>query len=466
MDYLPVFMDVKKRFCLVAGGGEVAFRKATLLQRCGARLLVVAPDIRDDLRALVEQSDGEIRQREFQDSDLDDAMLVIAATSDEAVNQRISHLASARKMPVNVVDQPELCTFIVPAIVDRSPVVLAISTGGSSPVLTRQLKEKLEISIPAAYGRLAAMLGRFRAKVKEQISDFEHRTRFWENLLQGPLSEMVFAGKDQEAEAYIEHQIGQADELSVQGEVYLVGAGPGDPDLLTLKALRLMYAADVVLYDRLVSPEILARVRPDAEKIHVGKEPKSHPVPQEEINALLVRLAGEGKKVLRLKGGDPFIFGRGGEEIDSLAEKHIPFQVVPGITAASGCACYAGIPLTHRDYSQSVRFVTGHLKNDQVDLDWPALVHGDQTLVIYMGLIGLPNICKQLIAHGMSAEMPIAVVQQGTTNRHFVLTGTLESMPGLLEKTPLQAPTLIIIGQVVKLHRELAWFMPGESLNG
>lgn len=466
MDYLPLFMDIKHRTCLLVGGGEVALRKGALLHRCGARLVVVAPEVGEDLRSLAEDCGGEIHQRVFEDSDLEGVALVIAATSDVAVNQHISELAQSTSLPVNVVDQPDLCTFIVPAIVDRSPVVLAISTGGSSPVLTRQLKEKLEIMIPGAYGRLAAMLGSFRDKVKASIGDFEVRTRFWEKLLSGPLSEMVFSGKDEEAEAYIEHQISHADTLSAQGEVYLVGAGPGDPDLLTLKALRLMYAADVVLYDRLVSPEILAKVRPDADKIHVGKERNSHPVPQEEINAMLLRLAGEGKKVLRLKGGDPFIFGRGGEEIDSLAEEKIPFQVVPGITAASGCACYAGIPLTHRDYSQSVRFVTGHLKNDVVDLDWPHLAREDQTLVIYMGLIGLPNICQQLIAHGMSPEMPIAVVQQGTTVNHFVLTGTLESMPRLLEETPLKAPTLIIIGHVVKLHRELAWFMPDESKSG
>lgn len=458
MDYLPVFLDIKGRTCLLVGGGEVALRKGTLLHRAGAVLRVVAPQVRDELRDLAESSGGEIHQRPFEASDLDDVSIAVAGTNDESVNEQVSRLARERAVPVNVVDRPELCTFIVPAIVDRSPVVIAISTGGSSPVLTRQLKEKLEIVIPAAYGRLASLLGGFRARVKQQIGDFGRRTRFWEKLLSGPLPEMVLSGKEEQAVEYIEHELQNADDIAADGEVYLVGAGPGDPDLLTLKALRLMYAADVVLYDRLVSPEILARVRPDAEKIHVGKRRSFHPVPQEEINTLLVRLAKQGKKVLRLKGGDPFIFGRGGEEIDSLAEQGIAFQVVPGITAASGCASYAGIPLTHRDHSQSVRFVTGHLKDDVVDLDWPALAREHQTLVIYMGLIGLENICQQLISHGMAADMPVAIVQQGTTANQKVLVGTLDNIHQRAVSEDIQPPTLIIIGHVVKLHRQLAWF--------
>ncbi len=463
MDFLPVFLDIKGKTCLLVGGGEVALRKGTLLHRAGARLRVVAPEIRQELYALVESSGGEMRQRVFEPADLEQVNIVIAATSDEAVNEQISVLARAQALPVNVVDRPPLCTFIVPAIVDRSPVVIAISTGGSSPVLTRQLKERLEIMIPAAYGRLASMLGGYRSKVKAVIDDFGTRTRFWEKLLSGPMPEMVFSGKDDQAREYLEALLHNPDAISTGGEVYLVGAGPGDPDLLTLKALRLMYAADVVLYDRLVSPEILARVRPDAEKIHVGKKRSFHPVPQEEINQQLVEYALQGKKVMRLKGGDPFIFGRGGEEIDRLAEMHIPFQVVPGITAASGCASYAGIPLTHRDYSQSVRFVTGHLKNDVVDLDWPQLAREDQTLVIYMGLIGLQNICHQLIAHGMPEQMPIAIVQQGTTPNQKVLTGTLANIHQRVLDEDIQPPTLIIIGHVVKLHRQLAWFRT-ESL--
>ncbi|MEX0738062.1 MAG: siroheme synthase CysG [Pseudohongiella sp.] len=458
MDYLPVFMDVRNQRCLLVGAGEVASRKAALLARTGARLIVVAPLIRDEVRELVAQHQGEIHQRPFRDTDLDEVNLVVAATDNDVVNRHVSELARARRLPVNVVDQTDLCSFIVPAIVDRSPVVIAISTGGSSPVLTRQIKENIEIMLPAAYGRLASLLGSLRDRVKAGVTDFSKRTRFWEKLLSGPMPQLVLSGRDDEAMTLFEQSLADADQDSLQGEVYLVGAGPGDPDLLTLKALRLMYAADVVLYDRLVSPEIMKRVRPDADRIFVGKEAKHHPVPQEEINDLLVRLAREGKKVLRLKGGDPFIFGRGGEEIDRLAAAGLPFQVVPGITAASGCAAYAGIPLTHRDYSQSVRFVTGHMKNDLPDLDWPVLAKEEQTLVIYMGLITLAVICEQLQAYGMDAAMPVGIVEQGTMPQQRVVTGTLQDIAGKAEAASIKAPAIIIIGQVVKLHRELAWF--------
>lgn len=458
MDYLPVFMNVRGQRCLLVGAGEVASRKAALLVRTGATLIVVAPWISDAVRELVSEHGGEIHERGFADQDLDDVVLAIAATDDDQVNQRVSVLARERKLPVNVVDQTELCSFIVPAIVDRSPVVVAISTGGSSPVLTRQLKEKIDIMLPAAYGRLAAVLGSLRERVKQSVTDFSKRTRFWEKLLAGPMPELMLSGREQEAMQLFEANLADADNNTLQGEVYLVGAGPGDPDLLTLKALRLMYAADVVLYDRLVSPEIMKRVRPDAERIFVGKEAKHHPVPQEQINDLLVRLAREGNKVLRLKGGDPFIFGRGGEEIDRLAAAGLPFQVVPGVTAASGCAAYAGIPLTHRDYSQSVRFVTGHLKNDQPDLDWPVLAGESQTLVIYMGLITLAVICEQLQAHGMRSDMPVGIVEQGTLPQQRVVTGTLQDIAAKVAAAQLKAPAIIIIGQVVRLHRELAWF--------
>jgi len=458
MDYLPVFMNVKGQRCLLVGAGEVASRKAALLARTGAHLVVVAPLVRDEVADIVTLHHGEVHQRRFQDSDLEDVVLVIAATDDTGVNQRVSELARARKIPVNVVDQTDLCSFIVPAIVDRSPVVVAISTGGTSPVLTRQLKEKIEILIPAAYGRFAALLGSLRDRVKLGISDFRNRTRFWEKLLSGPMPDLFLAGREAESLSVFEQSLTDAGNIEPQGEVYLVGAGPGDPDLLTLKALRLMYAADVVLYDRLVSADIMKRVRPDAERIFVGKEAKNHPVPQEEINEMLVRLASQGLKVLRLKGGDPFIFGRGGEEIDRLTQAGIPFQVVPGITAASGCSAYAGIPLTHRDYSQSVRFVAGHLKNNQPDLNWPALAAEQQTLVIYMGLLSLPLICEQLQNHGMAPDMPVGIVEQGTLPQQRVVTGTLQDIAGKVEAGGIKAPVIIIIGQVVRLHRELSWF--------
>lgn len=458
MQFLPIFLNVRAQNCLVVGGGEVAFRKAVLLDRAGARIRVVAPKVCKPLEQLVIAGAGELKIREFKESDLDGVFLAVAATDDEAVNRNVSILAKSRGLPVNVVDKPDLCSFIVPSIVDRSPVVIAISSGGTSPILTRQLKEKIEILVPAAYGRLALMLGSFRERVKSVVTDFKTRSRFWETLLSGPMPGMVLAGEENAARRFIEKQLAESGSFEPQGEVYLVGAGPGDPDLLTIKALRLMYEADVVLYDRLVSAEIMLKVRPDAEKIHVGKERAKHSVPQEQINEMLVRLAKEGKKVLRLKGGDPFIFGRGGEEIDKLAEAKIPFQVVPGITAASGCAAYAGIPLTHRDCSQSVRFVTGHLKDGSIDLDWDSLAKEHQTIVFYMGLIGLERICQELINHGAEADLPIALVQQGTTETQWVLRGTLTTMPALVKSNEVKAPTIIIVGKVVALQSKYSWF--------
>lgn len=465
MDYLPIFMDLRGKRCLLVGAGEVASRKAALLVRAGVHLVVVAPDVRDDIRTLVEElkstQGAELHQREFREQDMEDVALVVAATADRDVNRQVSELAHARNLPVNAVDQPELCSFIMPAIVDRSPVLVAISTGGNSPMLTRHLKEQMDLMLPAGYGRLATLLGELRDRVKTHIGDFRLRSRFWEHLLAGTLPELVFSGRREEALQVFEHSLTTWHEESVQGEVYLVGAGPGDPDLLTLKALRLLYAADVVLYDRLVAPAILERVRPDAERIFVGKSAKNHPVPQEEINDLLIRLAREGHRVVRLKGGDPFVFGRGGEEIDKLAQANIPFQVVPGITSASGCASYAGIPLTHRDFAQSVTFVTGHTKHDQPDLNWAMLAQEKQTVVIYMGLLTLRLIVDNLMTHGMASDMPVAVVEKGTTPEQRVITGALNTIAAKVEQAEVGSPALIIIGRVVTLHRQLAWF--GES---
>lgn len=469
MDYLPVFMELRGRRCLLVGAGEVGSRKAALLARAGVNLVVVAPSVRDDVRALVQAlqagQGAELHEREFRDQDLEGMWLVVAATGDSEVNRHISRLATERRLPVNVVDQPELCSFIMPAIVDRSPVLLAISTGGNSPMLTRHLKEQLDLTLPSGYGRLATLLGELRGRVKQRIADFRQRSRFWERLLASSLPELVFSGRRDDALHVFEQTLSSHDASTTQqGEVYLVGAGPGDPDLLTLKALRLLYAADVVLYDRLVSPAVLERVRPDAERIFVGKSAKNHPVPQEQINDMLIRLAREGHRVLRLKGGDPFVFGRGGEEIDRLAQARIPFQVVPGITSASGCASYAGIPLTHRDHAQSVVFVTGHTRDHQPELDWQALVNEQQTLVIYMGLITLPVVSQKLMAHGMASDMPVAVIEKGTTPQQRVLTGTLDNIAGLVEEAGVESPALIIIGRVVNLQRQLAWFgQPGQA---
>ncbi|GAB3381152.1 hypothetical protein GCM10027567_27490 [Spongiibacter taiwanensis] len=319
------------------------------------------------------------------------------------------------------------------------------------------MRSRLESSIPASYGRLANLASRFRDAVKAKFGDIEDRRLFWERVLQGPIAEMVFAGKDAVADQMLAKEIDQAGP-QVGGEVYLIGAGPGDPDLMTFKALRLLQKADVVLYDRLVAPEIVEMCRKDAERVFVGKKRSDHAVPQDGINQLLIDYARQGKKVARLKGGDPFIFGRGGEEIEQLALQHIPFQVVPGVTAAAGCASYSGIPLTHRDYAQSVRFVTGHLKDNSINLPWAELVHSHQTVVFYMGLVGLPSICDQLIAHGRSPDTPIALIQQGTTPNQKVVVGTLSNMVAKIAADPVQAPTLIIVGEVVQLRSKLAWY--------
>ena len=463
MDYLPVFLDISNKHCLVVGGGSVALRKVSLLLQAGAQVHVVSPSLDTDLIEFVRQQKITHDAQDFKPEHLKNHALVIAATNNMAVNRLVSESASAQNIPVNVVDHPELCTFIMPSIVDRSPLMIAVSSGGKSPVLARLIRAQLETTIPHAYSRLASLAAQFRERVKQHFIQVKRRRLFWEKALQGKFAELVLAGKDQAAQDHLQQLLASEQDDEPGGEVYLVGAGPGNPDLLTFRAMRLMQQADVVVYDRLVSPAILEMVRRDATRIYAGKERNKNTLAQETINALLVRLAKEGKRVLRLKGGDPFIFGRGGEEIETLSSHQIPFQVVPGITAASGVAAYAGIPLTHRDYAQSCIFVTGHLKNNTIDLDWPTLAQPNQTIVIYMGLLGLPVLCEQLIAHGLPESMPAAIVQQGTTQTQKMVTDTLKTLPGLAANAHLTAPTLIIVGEVVKLHRKLAWFAPTES---
>ncbi|MDH0143559.1 siroheme synthase CysG [Aquipseudomonas alcaligenes] len=458
MDFLPLFHKLQGRVVLVVGGGEVALRKARLLSDAGGQLRVVAPEVRGELTALA--GEGRVHLRGYDSADLQGVALVIAATDDEPLNARISAEAQALGIPVNVVDAPALCSVIFPAIVDRSPLIVAVTSGGDAPVLARLIRAKIETWIPSTYGQLASLAKKFRERVKQLFPDVQQRRVFWEDVFQGQIAESVFAGKLGEGERLLEAKIAGAAPRAL-GEVYLVGAGPGDPDLLTFRALRLMQQADVVLYDRLVAPPIIELCRRDAERIYVGKRRAEHAVPQEEINQLLVDLAKQGKRVLRLKGGDPFIFGRGGEEIEQLAAEGIPFQVVPGITAASGCAAYAGIPLTHRDHAQSVRFVTGHLKDGSTDLPWTDLVAPGQTLVFYMGLVGLPQICQALIDHGRAADTPAALVQQGTTHNQRVFTGTLANLPQLVAEHEVHAPTLVIVGEVVTLREKLAWFDKG-----
>lgn len=462
MDFLPIFLNLRGQPCLVVGGGEVAARKVALLRKAQGKVTVVAPALCEALAALAKKGEIVHHARAFVPTDVDACAAVVAATDDEAVNRATAQAAKARHIPVNVVDRPDLCSFIMPSIIDRSPVIVAVSSGGASPVLARLLRARLETVIPAAYGRLAALVAGFRAQAKRRFARPAERRAFWEKILQGPVAEMIFSGREGAAHAALARALEAGEGAHAVGEVYLVGAGPGDPDLLTFRALRLMQQADVVVYDRLVSPEVLELVRRDAQRIYAGKERDNHTLPQEGINALLVRLAKEGKRVVRLKGGDPFIFGRGGEEIATLAEEGVPFQVVPGITAAAGCAAYAGIPLTHRDYAQSVVFVTGHLKDGTVNLNWKALIQPQQTIVFYMGLHGVDTLCRELIANGLPASTPAALVQQGTTPLQRVHVGALDTLPGLVHRAKVRPPTLIIVGDVVRLHESLAWFNPAE----
>lgn len=464
MDLLPIFLNIRDRKCVIVGGGSVALRKANLLSRAQARVTVIATSICEELEALCRASNGTTVHEPFTPAQLEGAALVIAATDDGATNLAVSAAAKSLNIPVNVVDDAELCSFMMPSIVDKAPILVAISSSGTAPVLTSKLKEMIEIVIPSRIDALANLMGSYRGRIKDKLPDPDQRLQFWQDLLESEVPELVYAGNEDAAIEAIEQRL--LDRLQAaktgtkMGEVYLVGAGPGDPDLLTLRALRLMYKADVVLYDRLVSEEIMQKLRPDAEKIYMGKEQAKSSVEQETINEMLVRLAHEGKRVLRLKGGDPFIFGRGGEELETLTAAGVPFQVVPGITAASGCAAYAGIPLTHRDHAQSVRFLTGHLREGTLDLEWEHLVREKQTLVFYMGLSGLQTICEQLIAHGMAADTPIAIIQRGTTRRQRVIVDQLGGMPALAKKTGIEAPTIIIIGTVVSARKKLSWFGP------
>ncbi|MEC4750602.1 siroheme synthase CysG [Methylomicrobium sp. Wu6] len=458
MDYFPLFVNLQDQPCLVIGGGEVAARKIELLSRAGALITVVAEELSSSVSSIKTSQPLTLLNKRFAAEDLGDFRLVVSATNDGETNRWVSRLAHERNILVNVVDNPALCSFIFPAIIDRSPIIAAVSSGGASPVLARLLRAKIESVVPPSYGRLAKLAEKYRDKVKEAIKQPALRRIFWENQLQGRTAELVYAGKDEEAEQHLLAGLAQTDPNQHRGEVYLIGAGPGAPDLLTFRALRLMQQADVIVYDRLVTPKILDLARRDAERIYVGKQRDDHTLPQESINVLLADLAKAGKRVARVKGGDPFIFGRGGEEIETLMQQGIPFQVVPGITAASGCATYAGIPLTHRDHAQSCTFVTGHLKDGTVNLNWTQLAAPNQTVVIYMGLIGLEQICAALIAHGSPKDLPIALVQQGTTNHQRVITGTLATLPAQVADERIKAPTLIIIGTVVSLHSKLEWF--------
>ncbi len=464
MDHLPIFLDIRGKTVVIAGGGTLAARRAEMALRAGATVKLFAPELSDEFRDLLDRDSLVHEARWPEAADLNGAILAYGAAEDAEADMRLHSLAKQANVLANVADTMELCDFISPAILDRSPLVAAISSSGASPILARVIKAELESTIPATFGELSAFLRRYREEVAGAIGDGMVRRRFWEEVVEGPIAERVMAGDISGAETALRARLAEMAEgggtAGPRGEVFLVGTGPGDPDLLTFRALRLMQRADVVLHDRLIGPRILNLVRRDAERINVGKEPDNHTVSQEDITQMLVRLALEGKRVLRLKAGDPFIFGRGGEEIEELARQGIPFQIVPGITAAAGCAAYAGIPLTHRDHAQACVFVTGHGKDGRVSLNWEALIQPRQTVAIYMGLSTLSRVMEEFVAHGGDPAMPVAVVDNGTRRRQRVVTGTIANIAARADEARLMGPAMIIVGTVVTLADRLTWFKP------
>jgi len=458
MNYFPVFFDLVKQKVLVVGGGEVALRKVALLERAGASVTLVAPQIHPDLKERAAAGAIKLTVREFVPDDLDGARLVIVATSRRAINRWIAQLSESRGIPVNVVDDREASRFIVPAIIDRDPVLVAVSTGGTSPVLARRLRERLEALLPKKIGEFALWLQALRRPAQRRLRAGSARRRFFEQLVEGPAGARFVAGDIQGARR-LANQLLAATSIapSAAGEVTLVGAGPGDPELLTLKALRALQDADLILHDRLVPQAVLDLARRDAARICVGKAAGGVGSTQAEINDMLVAHALQGKRVVRLKGGDPFIFGRGGEELEALARARISFSVVPGVTAAAGCAAYAGIPLTHRDYAHSVTFVAG-VTGDGKEPDWDALATPGTTTVFYMGLARLPHIAAQLMQHGASPSLPAAVIAQGTLPNQRVITATVATIADVASHADLESPALLVVGEVVSLHASLAWF--------
>jgi uroporphyrin-III C-methyltransferase/precorrin-2 dehydrogenase/sirohydrochlorin ferrochelatase len=461
MEHLPIFLNVRGKRTLIVGRGVAAARKADLLLRAGSDLTVVTPELGDELSQLAESFEFTHQASALKPEDLDGCMLVFGCAEEDPVNQNLCELAAAAGIMVNVSDKTGDSDFIMPAVLDRTPLLIAISSGGTSPLLVRMLKARFETTIPAAYGRLAEFAGSYRDRIKDLIPNMTRRRRFWESMVSGAVAEHLFSSQFEEAESLMQSLLEEASVAGDQppvGEVYLVGTGPGDPDLLTFRALRLMQQADVVLYDRLIGEGILNLVRRDARRIYVGKLKNNHTVPQEEIGAMLIDLARQGKRVLRLKGGDPFVFGRGGEEIEALSDNGIAFQVVPGVTAANGCAAYAGIPLTHRDHAQSCVFVTGHEKNGELNLNWQSLIQPRQTGVLYMGLSSLDAITHGFLSHGADPATPAAVIENGTRAGQRVITGTLETLLQKTSQAQVRSPALIIVGSVVGLRDKLSWF--------
>ena len=460
MDQLPVFVDLKHRACLAVGGGSVAERKIKELLAAGADVTVVAPALTRELERLSAGHAFELQRRKFVETDLDHRWLVVAATSDHALNAQVAAAAESRQIFCNVVDEVDLCSFITPAIVERAPITVAISSGGRSPVLVRWVKGVIESLLPIRLGKLTDLAGRWRKRVGETIPDIDERRRFWERILNGPVAEQVYAGRDAQADATIEQALvdWHNDADRALGEAYLVGAGPGAADLITLRGRQLLAQADVVLYDRLVGVEVLDFARRDAELISVGKQPGQPSITQEQINRLLVQLVGRGKRVCRLKGGDPMIFGRAGEEINALVSAGQPFQIVPGISAVSACAAYAGIPLTLRGVARAVVLTTGHVE-DSSDFDLGPL-RRDQTLALYMGVAQYRAIADRLIASGTDPNTPVAVVERGTTEKQRVISTELGKLADAAHDEAVRAPALLLIGETTALATRYAWFAP------
>lgn len=451
MRHLPVFLDIAGKACLVVGGGEVAARKIALLERAGGRVRVASLEVVPSLSHGIAAGRIQHLNEAFSPEQLDNTALVIAATNDRAVNARVSWEARRRGLPVNVVDDPALCSFQVPAIVDRDPVLIAVSTGGASPVLARWVRGRIERALPSTLGGLGALAQRWRASALRRFPDLSVRKRFWENLFDGPAAQRALDGRDRDADAAVEASL--AAEGSAPGAIYLVGAGPGDPDLLTIRAHRLLQSADVIVYDRLVSDGVLDLSRRDADMIYVGKSPGAHAMGQEDINALLVKLGREGKQVIRLKGGDPFLFGRGGEERLAVEAAGLSCHIVPGITAAAGIGAATGIPLTHRGLAQSCSFITGHGEDGETDIDWQSLARGKTTIVVYMGLAALPRIATRLAEHGLSPDTPAVVVEKGNTPEQRIVSGTLSNIAVRARADGIAGPALTIIGEVAALAR-------------
>ena len=465
MNYFPAFFDLTAQKVLIVGGGEVALRKLNLLTRSGAKVTLVAPEILPEIGERAAAGELTAVLREFIPGDLDGARLVIVATSRRAVNRWIASLSEAREIPVNVVDDREASRFIVPALIDRDPVLVAICTGGTSPVLARRLRERLEALIPKRFGELALWLQALRRAARWRLRDAGARRRYFEQLVDGAAARRFVAGDSRGAESLAQQLLGRAlSSPRESGEVTLVGAGPGDPELLTLKALRALQDADVILHDRLVPAAVLDMARRDAKRICVGKAAGSIGSTQAQINALLIEHATQGKRVVRLKGGDPFIFGRGGEELEALQKARIRFSVIPGITAAAGCAAYAGIPLTHRDHAHSVTFITGHEDGEGREPDYQALAKPGITAVFYMGLARVAQIAAKFLAHGAPETLPAALIAQGTLANQRIITGTLATIAEAAARAKLQSPALLVVGEVVSLHDSLAWFNPAAPI--